>query len=72
MEAPVRSRVISWTGNGKRGRRRSNLTWEESVKRNLKDWSVTKELALDRRVEASNSCARTVIFGSSSFIVFLC
>jgi hypothetical protein len=36
-------------GNEKRGRGRPNLTWEESVKRDLKDWSITKELALDRR-----------------------
>jgi hypothetical protein len=25
------------------------LTWEESMKRDLKDWCITKELALDRR-----------------------
>jgi hypothetical protein len=25
------------------------LTWEESVKRDLNDWFITKELALDRR-----------------------
>jgi hypothetical protein len=25
------------------------LIWEESVKRDLKDWCITKELALDRR-----------------------
>jgi len=49
VEAPVRSGVISRTSNGKRGRGRPNLTWEESVKRDLKDWSITKELALDRR-----------------------
>jgi hypothetical protein len=30
-----------------------------------------QELALDRRVEASNSCVRTLIFGSFSFIAFL-
>jgi hypothetical protein len=30
------------------GRGRPNLTWEESVKRDLKDWSITKELAMDR------------------------
>jgi hypothetical protein len=24
------------------------LTWEESIKRDLKDWSITKELAMDR------------------------
>jgi hypothetical protein len=52
VEAPVRSgviRVIRRIGNGRRGRGRPNLTWEESVKRYLKDWSITKKLALDRR-----------------------
>jgi hypothetical protein len=49
VEAPVRSGVIRRSGNEKRGRRRPNLTWEESVKRDLKDWCITKELALDRR-----------------------
>jgi hypothetical protein len=48
-EAPVRSGVISRTGNGKRGRGRPNLTWEEFVKRDLKGWSIIKELTLDRR-----------------------
>jgi hypothetical protein len=41
--------VIRLTANEKRGRERSNLTWEEFVKRDLKDWYITKELALDRR-----------------------
>jgi hypothetical protein len=58
MEAPVRSSVIRRTSNGRRGRGRSNLTWEKFVKRDLKDWSIIKELALDRRVKASNSCVR--------------
>ena len=48
-EAPVRSGVIRRSGNEKRGRGRPNLTWEESVKRDLKNWCITKELALDRR-----------------------
>jgi hypothetical protein len=48
-EAPVRSGKIRRSGNEKRGRRRPNLTCEESVKRDLKDWCITKELALDRR-----------------------
>jgi hypothetical protein len=43
------NRVIRLTANEKRGRGRSNLTWEEFVKRDLKDWYITKELALDRR-----------------------
>jgi hypothetical protein len=48
-EAPVHSGVIRQSGNEKRGRERPNLTCEESVKRDLKDWCITKELALDRR-----------------------
>jgi hypothetical protein len=48
-EAPIRNRVIRQTGNKERDRGQLNLTWEESVKRDLKDWCITKELALDRR-----------------------
>jgi hypothetical protein len=48
-EAPIRSGVIRRSGNEKRGRERPNLTWEESVKRDLKDWCINNELALDRR-----------------------
>jgi hypothetical protein len=69
-EAPVRSGVIKRSDNEKRGRGRPNLTWKEPVKRDIKDWCITKELALDRRVVASNSCAGTLIFGSLFFIVF--
>jgi hypothetical protein len=36
-EALVRSGVIRRSGNEKRDRGRPNLTWEESVKRDLKD-----------------------------------
>jgi hypothetical protein len=48
-EAPIRNGIIRRIGNKNRGRRRPNLTWEESAKRDLKDWCITKELALDRR-----------------------
>jgi hypothetical protein len=48
-EALIRNGVIKRTGNKKRGRVRPNLACEESVKRDLKDWCITKELALDRR-----------------------
>jgi hypothetical protein len=48
-EAPIHNGVIRQTGNNKRDRERSNLTWEESVKRDLNDWCITKELTLDRR-----------------------
>ena len=47
-EAPMHSRRLKRAENVKRGRGRPNLTWEESVKRDLKDWSITKELAMDR------------------------
>ena len=41
---PVNMRV----DNVKRGRGRPKLTWDESVKRDLKDWNISKEIALDR------------------------
>ena len=44
----VRLKLLKRAENVKRGRGRPNLTWEESVKRDLKDWSITKELAMDR------------------------
>jgi hypothetical protein len=40
---------------GKRGIGRPNVTWEESMKRDLKDWSIAKELALDRIIGESGS-----------------
>jgi hypothetical protein len=49
VEAPIHNGVIRRTGNKKRGRGRPNLIWEKSVKRDLKDCCITKELALDRR-----------------------
>jgi hypothetical protein len=36
-EPPIHNGVIRRTDNEKRGRGRPNLTWEESVKRDLKD-----------------------------------
>jgi hypothetical protein len=48
-EAPVHSGVRSRTANGKKCRGRPNLTWGKYVKKDLKDWSITKELALVRR-----------------------
>ena len=46
-EAPVRSEILERVDNVKRGRGRSKLTWDESVKRDLKDWNISKEIALD-------------------------
>lgn len=47
-EAPVHSGRIKLAENVKRGRGRPHLTWEESVKRDLKVWDIAKELAMDR------------------------
>ncbi|PVH47896.1 hypothetical protein PAHAL_4G180500 [Panicum hallii] len=47
-EAPVRSRVLKRGDNVKRGRGRPRLTWDETVKRDLKEWNIAKELAMDR------------------------
>jgi hypothetical protein len=49
VDALVCNGVIRRTGNKKRDSRRSNLIWEGSVKRDLMNWCITKELALDRR-----------------------
>ena len=43
--------VLERVDNVKRGRGRPNLTWDESVKRDLKDWkdwNISKEIALDK------------------------
>ena len=48
-EAPVRNGVLERVDNVKRGRGRPKLLmWDESVKRDLKDWNISKEIALDR------------------------
>ena len=47
-EAPVRIGVLERVDNIKRGRGRPKLTWDELVKRDLKDWNISKEIALDR------------------------
>ena len=43
----MRSGVLEWVDNVKKGRGRLKLTWHESVKRDLKDWNISKEIALD-------------------------
>jgi len=47
-EAPVRNGVLERVDNVKRGRGRLKLTWDESVKRDIKDWNISKEVPLDR------------------------
>jgi hypothetical protein len=47
-EAPVRIGVLDRVGSVRRGRGRPKLTWDESVKRDLKEWDIPKELVMDR------------------------
>jgi hypothetical protein len=48
LEAPVHRGIIRRDNNVKRGRGRPNLTLEEEIKRNLKEWNIPMELCLDR------------------------
>jgi hypothetical protein len=41
-EAPVRSEVLDRVGSVRRGRGRPKLTWDESVKRDLKEWDIPR------------------------------
>jgi hypothetical protein len=47
-KASVRSGVLDRVGSVSRGRDRPKLTWDESVKRDLKEWDIPKELVMDR------------------------
>jgi hypothetical protein len=44
----VRSGVLKQSDNVKRGRGKPRLTWDETVKRDLKEWNIAKDLAMDR------------------------
>ena len=48
QNAPVRSGITGRADNVKRGRGRPKLTWEEAVKRDMRDWGIVKELVMDR------------------------
>jgi hypothetical protein len=41
--------IIRRFENVKRGRGRPTLTWIEAVKRDLKEWNIDKELAVNRK-----------------------
>ena len=47
-EAPVHSDILKHDGNMRRGRGRPKLTCEETIRRDLKDWSIPRNLSLDR------------------------
>jgi hypothetical protein len=40
--------IIRRDNNVKKGRGRQNLTWEETIKRDLKECNISMELCLDR------------------------
>ena len=44
----MRNGVLERVDNVKRVRGRPKLTWDESVKRDLKYWNISKEIDLDR------------------------
>jgi hypothetical protein len=46
-EAPVRSGVLKRADNVKSGRDRPKLTWDKSVKRDFKEWNISKDLVMD-------------------------
>jgi hypothetical protein len=48
LEAPVRSGILSRPENTRRGRDRSRLTWEKTIKKYLKEYNISQELALDK------------------------
>jgi hypothetical protein len=45
---PVYSGVLKRADNVKSDSGRPKLTWDESVKRDLKEWTISKDLAMDR------------------------
>jgi hypothetical protein len=49
-EAPVRSGILKRVDKVKRGRDRPKLIWDKSIKRDLKDWNISEEVVLDRRL----------------------
>jgi hypothetical protein len=47
-EAPVHRGIIRQNNNVKRGRGRPNMTWEEAIRRDLKECNIPMELFFDR------------------------
>jgi hypothetical protein len=53
-KAQVRSGILRRESNVKRGRQRPKLTWEQTVKEDLKEWNISKNLALNKKDLALN------------------
>jgi hypothetical protein len=47
-EASVRSGILNRPENIRRVRDQPRLAWEETIKKDLKEWNIPKELALNR------------------------
>ena len=47
-DAPVRVGILGCAEGPKRGRGRPKMTWEEIIKRDLSNWSLSEELVVDR------------------------
>ena len=47
-DAPVRAGILGRAEGPKRGRGRPKMTWEEIIKRDLSNWSLSEELVVDR------------------------
>uniref|UniRef100_R7W430 AP-2 complex subunit beta n=1 Tax=Aegilops tauschii TaxID=37682 RepID=R7W430_AEGTA len=58
LKAPMPSGRLKHAENVKRGWGRPNLQWEVSVKRDLKGWDITKELAMDKACYAISKVIR--------------
>ncbi|VAH94101.1 unnamed protein product [Triticum turgidum subsp. durum] len=68
-EARVHSGRLKRADNVKRGRGRPNLIWEESSKRDLRDWNITKELGMDRVAYLRSTAPRMSKFKASLDLV---
>jgi hypothetical protein len=55
-EAPVHRGIIRQDNNVKRGRGRPNLTWEEAIKRDLKEWNIPMELCIEVLGKKLSTC----------------
>jgi hypothetical protein len=47
-ETPVHYGVLSQDNKVRRGRGRPKLTWVETIKRDLKEWDIPRDLCLNR------------------------